>query len=109
MKNLLRRNIISGGPHVNLLKDVKARDDEEDPRPLGSPPEEPAQSEDDGPLVLLVSFGQHDLVHFNSSNTCTTFTTKNKESGKVAAMRSSEHPVRKMEKSPEASSQTAKE
>ena len=105
----MRRNIVGCCPHINLLIDIKTRDDEEDPRPLSSPPEEPAQSEDDGPLVLLVSFGQQDLVHLTSSNTCTTFTTKNKESGKVAAMRSSEHPVRKMEKSPEASSQTAKE
>ena len=57
----------------------------------------------------LLVFDQQDLLHFTYSNTCTTFTTKNKESGKVAAMRSREHPVRKMEKSPEASSQIAKD
>ena len=88
---------------------VDAGKDDPEPRPPGPSLPKPAQSEDDGPLVLLVSFGQQDLVHLTSSNTCTTFTTKNKESGKVAAMRSSEHPVRKMEKSPEASSHTAKE
>ena len=40
-------------PHVNLLVDINTGNDEEDPRTPGSSCQEPAQPEDDGPLVLL--------------------------------------------------------
>ena len=40
-------------PHVNLLVDVDAGDDEEDAGAPGSPRQQSAQPEDDRPLVLL--------------------------------------------------------
>ena len=40
-------------PHVNLLVDINTGNDEEDSRTPGSSCQEPAQPEDDGPLVLL--------------------------------------------------------
>ena len=40
-------------PHVNLLIDVHAGDYKEDSWAPGTSRQEPAQSEDDGPLVLL--------------------------------------------------------
>ena len=45
-------------PHVNLLVDVDTGDDEEDAGAPRSPRQQPAQAEDDGPLVLL-----HHLHH----------------------------------------------
>ena len=40
-------------PHVDLLVHVHAGDDKEDSRAPGPSCQQPAQSEDDGPLVLL--------------------------------------------------------
>ena len=51
--NLLWRTLIRCRPHINLLVDVDAGNDEEDPGAPGPPCEEPAQPEDDSPLVLL--------------------------------------------------------
>ena len=41
------------GPHVDLLVSVHTGQDEEDSRPPSSSYQQPAQPEDDGPLVLL--------------------------------------------------------
>ena len=49
----LWRNVKGLSSHVNLLIDVHTGYDEEDPRPPGSPCQQPPQPEDDGPLVLL--------------------------------------------------------
>ena len=51
--HLLGGNFKCLTPHVDLLVDIHTGDDEEDPRPPGSSCQEPAQSEDDGSLVLL--------------------------------------------------------
>ena len=40
-------------PHVDLLVSVHTGQDEEDPRTPGPSYQQPAQPEDDGPLVLL--------------------------------------------------------
>ena len=50
---LLWRNLIGGSSQINLLVNIHTGNDEEDARPPGSPGQEPAQPEDDGPLVLL--------------------------------------------------------
>ena len=50
---LLWRNFKSLSPHIHFLVNVDTGDDEEDPRPPGSSSQQPAQPEDDGPLVLL--------------------------------------------------------
>ena len=50
---LLRGYLISVCPEVNFDMSVHTWYREEDPRPLGSTPQQPAQPEDDGPLVLL--------------------------------------------------------
>ena len=50
---LLRRNIVSWCPHINLLIDIKTRNHKEDPRTPSSSLHQSAQPEDDGPLVLL--------------------------------------------------------
>ena len=52
-KYFLRGNIISRSSHINLLEHIETRNDKEDPGSPGSTPHQPAQSEDDGPLVLL--------------------------------------------------------
>ena len=49
----LRWDLESFCSHVNLLVDINAGDDEEDPGPSGSARQEAAQPEDDGSLVLL--------------------------------------------------------
>ena len=51
--HLLRRYFIGASTHVNLHINIHTGNDEEDPRPPGSSCQQPAQSEDDGPLVLL--------------------------------------------------------
>ena len=51
----MRRDLIGHGPHVNLLEDVDARDDEEDARTSSSSCEEPTKPEDHCPFVFLVS------------------------------------------------------
>ena len=53
MTHLLGGNFKCLTPHVDLLIDIKTGDDEEDPGPPGSSCQQPAQSEDDGSLVLL--------------------------------------------------------
>ena len=49
----LWRNVKGLSSHVNLLVDINTGNDEEDSRTPGSSCQEPAQPEDDGPLVLL--------------------------------------------------------
>ena len=51
----MRRDLIGHGPHVNLLKDVNARDDEEDARTSSSSCEEPTKPEYHCSFVFLVS------------------------------------------------------
>ena len=51
--NLLGWNFKSLAPHVDLFIDVHAGDDKEDTRTSSSSCQQPAQPEDDGPLVLL--------------------------------------------------------
>ena len=53
LRYFLRWDLECFSSHVNLLIDVDTGDDEEHPRPPGSPCQQPAQPEDDGPLVLL--------------------------------------------------------
>ena len=48
--------------HIYFLINIKTGDDEEDPRPPGSPSQQPAQPEDDGPLVLLEQWRISDLI-----------------------------------------------
>ena len=50
---LLWRNFKSLSPHIHFLVDIDTGDNEEDPGAPGSSCQQPAQSEDDGPLVLL--------------------------------------------------------
>ena len=52
--HLLWRYLIGASSHVNLLINIHTGDDEEHPGTPGSPRQQPAQPEDDGPLVLLV-------------------------------------------------------
>ena len=51
--HLLRRDIVGDRPHVDLLVDVEAGDDEEDPGPPGAARHQATQPEDDCSLVLL--------------------------------------------------------
>ena len=51
-------DLIGCRPQVNLLVDIEAGDDEEDPGPPGSTLQEATQSEDDGSLVLLDDHNQ---------------------------------------------------
>ena len=51
----MRRDLIGHGPHVNLLKDVDARDDKEDARTSSSSGEEATKAEDHRTLVFLHS------------------------------------------------------
>ena len=53
--HLLGRDVIGGSPHVNLLVDIEAGDDEEDAGSSGSTREKTTQPEDDRSLVLLQS------------------------------------------------------
>ena len=53
--DLLWRDIVCLSPHVNLLVDVDARNDEEDAGSPGSAGEKTTQPEDDCSLVLLGS------------------------------------------------------
>lgn len=50
---LLRRDLVVVGSHVDLLVGVDTREDEEHAGAPGSPHQQPAQPEDDGPLILL--------------------------------------------------------
>ena len=50
---LLWRNFKSLSPHIHFLVNVHTGNDEEDSWPSGSSSQQTAQSEDDGPLVLL--------------------------------------------------------
>ena len=50
---LLRRNVVGGSSHVDLLVNIQARDDEEHSRAPGTALYQSPQSEDDGSLVLL--------------------------------------------------------
>ena len=58
VSDLLRWNLKSLTPHVDLLVNIHAWDDEEYSWPTGSSSQQTAQSEDDGSLVLL-----HHLHH----------------------------------------------
>ena len=51
--NLLRRNIVGCGSHVDLLVNIKAGDDEEYSGTSGTALYQSPQSEDHGSLVLL--------------------------------------------------------
>ena len=53
LDDLLWRDIVRLSPHVDLLIDVDARNDEEDAGPPGSTGEKTTQPEDDRSLVLL--------------------------------------------------------
>merc|ERR1719209_2128518 len=52
-QDLLRRDLIGHRPHVNLLKDVDARDDKEDARTSSSSCEKPTKTEDHRSFVFL--------------------------------------------------------
>ena len=54
--NLLRGHVEGLGPHVNLLEDVDARDDEEDARTSSSSCQEATKPEDHSSLVFLICF-----------------------------------------------------
>ena len=51
--HLLWRNLVVVGPHVHLLVGVDTGEDEENPRTAGSSNKQSAESEDNGPLILL--------------------------------------------------------
>ena len=50
---LLRRNVVGGSSHVDLLVNIKAGDDEENSRTSGTALYQSPQSEDHGSLILL--------------------------------------------------------
>ena len=52
--HLLGRDLVGGGPHVDLLVRVHTGDYEEDPRASRPARQQPPQPEDDRPFVLLV-------------------------------------------------------
>ena len=49
----MRRDLVCASPHIDLLVDIHTRNDEEHSRTPGSSRQQPTQSEDDRPLVLL--------------------------------------------------------
>ena len=53
LRDLLRWDLECFSSHVNLLVDINAGDDKEDPWAPGPAGQEAAQPEDDGSLVLL--------------------------------------------------------
>ena len=53
LTNFLWRDFIGAGPHVNLLVDVHAGQDEEDARPPGPACQQESQPEDHSSLVFL--------------------------------------------------------
>ena len=53
----LWRNVKSLSSHIDLFVDIHTGDDEEHSRAPGSSCQQPAQSEDDGSLVLLDKYG----------------------------------------------------
>ena len=58
--NLLGRDLEGLRPHVDLLVDVHAGNDEEHAGPPGAASQQPAQPEDHGSLILLkmmITFG----------------------------------------------------
>ena len=52
-ENLLRGDLVGGGPHVDLLVHVEAGDDEEHARAPRPARHQPAQPKDDRSLILL--------------------------------------------------------
>ena len=58
----MRRDLIGHGPHVNLLKDVDARDDKEDARTSSSSGEEATKTEDHRTFVFLHSVTLHPFI-----------------------------------------------
>ena len=66
--DLLGRNLVVVGPHVDLLVGVHTREDEEHPRPPGPAHQQPAQSEDDGPLILLIQTNSKDTSFMRNQN-----------------------------------------
>ena len=56
-ENLLRGDLVGGGPHVDLLVDVDAGDDEEDTRTSSSSSKESSESKDYSTLILLITRG----------------------------------------------------
>ena len=51
----MRRDLVGHGPHVNLLKDVDARDDKEDAGTSSSSGEKSTKTEDDRTFIFLHS------------------------------------------------------
>ena len=84
MVHLLRRDVIGLCPHVDLLIDVHTGYDEEDAWSAGAAGEQAAQAEDDGALVLLQEGPGHRAL------TCTTFTDRHREKGRVMKMSSTD-------------------
>ena len=61
--HLLRRDLVGHRPHVNLLKDVDARDDKEDARTSSSPREKSTKTEDHRPFIFLIDCHHHNICY----------------------------------------------
>ena len=64
----MRGDLIGHGPHVNLLKDVNARDDKEDARTSSSSGEEPTKTENHRTFIFLHSLTSHPFILASDSN-----------------------------------------
>ena len=62
-EDLLRGDLVGGRPHVDLLVDVDAWDDEEDTRTSGASCKKSSESKDDCSLILLIT---RQLEHLSS-------------------------------------------
>ena len=77
--HLLGRDLVGGGPHVDLLVRVHAGDDEEHARAPRPARQQPPQPEDDRPFVLLVQCNEwwyYCGIH-HLKNICCSKTFKN--------------------------------
>ena len=65
-ENLLRGNIKTDCPEVHFLVGVNTRQDEEYPGSLGASSSQPAQTEDDRPLILLNHLNKYLSANFHT-------------------------------------------
>ena len=83
-ENLLRGDLVGGGPHVDLLVDVDAGDDEEDTRTSSSSSKESPESKDYSTLILLITRGwELENIKNIFFSTWTTLTVMKRDRGRV--------------------------
>ena len=93
-ENLLRGDLVGGGPHVDLLVDVDAGNDEEDTRTSSSSSKESPESKDYSTLILLIT-RRWKLKNFFFS-TWTTLTVMKRDRGRVRTIISTEAIVKRI-------------